>query len=320
MMNALVRYLSLRLRIVLVGALALPIACGSDDDADSGASEPFVAVLSAFPAELAAVLDKAAVAQTEVVDGRTFRRGALAGVRVVLAMTGIGLVNATDATRALLDRYPVTGVVISGVAGSPYRIGDVAVPNAWTLAGGDTYAADRVWLDLAEDVARPGRTPLEQCTLRPDVPSADRVCLPFEPAILVGGTGRSSDPFGGAAFPCQPDGERYPDVFGCDVVPSSTAPAPLGRSAPAPLTTDPEEPVAGDMETAAVAAEASARGLPFIAFRAVSDGEQDPLGLPGFPAQFFAYYRLAAENAARATAAFLERLASMSRQAAPGAP
>jgi hypothetical protein len=32
--------------------------------------------------------------------------------------------------------------------------------------------------------------------------------------------------------------------------------------------------------------------------------------LPGFPAQFFAYYRLAARNAAAAAAAFLERVGS----------
>ena len=51
---------------------------------------------------------------------------------------------------------------------------------------------------------------------------------------------------------------------------------------------------------------AAVRGLPFIAFRAVSDGEGDPLGVPGFPAQFFAYYRLAARNATAATVAFLE--------------
>jgi nucleoside phosphorylase len=63
------------------------------------------------------------------------------------------------------------------------------------------------------------------------------------------------------------------------------------------------------METAIVARAMAARGLPFIAFRAVSDGAGDPLDLPGFPAQFFAYYRLAARNAAAAAIAFVERLA-----------
>jgi nucleoside phosphorylase len=69
------------------------------------------------------------------------------------------------------------------------------------------------------------------------------------------------------------------------------------------------EPLASaDMESAAVAREAARHGLPFIAFRAVSDGPGDPLNLPGFPAQFFAYYRLAADNAAAAAAAFVELL------------
>ena len=62
------------------------------------------------------------------------------------------------------------------------------------------------------------------------------------------------------------------------------------------------------METAAIARSAAAHRIPFIAFRAVSDGSDDPLGLPGFPFQFLAYYRLAARNAAIASAAFVEAL------------
>ena len=60
------------------------------------------------------------------------------------------------------------------------------------------------------------------------------------------------------------------------------------------------------METAAIAREATKRGVPFIAFRATSDGAGDPLMLPGFPSEFFVYYRLAAHNAAAAAIAFLE--------------
>jgi len=63
-----------------------------------------------------------------------------------------------------------------------------------------------------------------------------------------------------------------------------------------------------DNETAAVAAEAQARGIPFIGFRGVSDGPGDPLGLPGYPTQFFAYYRLAARNSAAAAMAFIEQV------------
>ena len=66
--------------------------------------------------------------------------------------------------------------------------------------------------------------------------------------------------------------------------------------------------VAQDEETAAVATVAAARGVPFLGFRAVSDGAGDPLGLPGFPVQFFFYRQLAADNAAIATMAFLAAL------------
>jgi hypothetical protein len=65
--------------------------------------------------------------------------------------------------------------------------------------------------------------------------------------------------------------------------------------------------VAQDMETAAVARIAAANGnTPFLAFRAGSDGEGDPLMLPGFPFQFFVYKELAAQNAAITTLEFLQ--------------
>ena len=127
--------------------------------------------------------------------------------------------------------------------------------------------------------------------------------------MACGGIGRSSDPFGGQALPCQPNGG---DLYGCDVV-TSTATSGLEAiahvAAPEVEAAD-DAPIANDMETAAIAREAAARGLPFIAFRAVSDGAGDPLGIHGFPAQLVAYYHLAAHNAAAATVAFLKLLAA----------
>lgn len=231
------------------------------------------------------------------------RIGVLGGVRVVLGMTGIGLINADATARAVLARFPVTGVVVSGVAGAPQRIADVAVPEAWALRDGSTYAADPAWLAHARQLA--GASPvLERCT---EVPATgEPVCLPFAPAVFVGGVGRSDDPFLGRPFPCEPGGD---DVFGCDIplgTPGETAAADEGRLA----GPHQNEPAAVDMESAAIARVAAEAGLPYIAFRAVSDGSEDPLDLPGFPAQFFAYYRLAASNAAAATEQFLARLAA----------
>lgn len=261
-------------------------------------------MLSAFPAELAPLVEQATVDETVDIEGRIFRLGTLAGTRVVLGLTGIGLVNAERTTRAMLDRFDVTGIVVSAVAGSFLRIGDVAVPERWTFIEGAEYAADAAWLARAERIAANGDVILERCTLPPNRASDEVVCVLHQPSIFVGGLGRSSDPFNGEPFPCRPDGSP---VFGCDIAPDSQFVATdgidglhhsLSSVAPEPLAAE-------DMETAVIAREAAARGLPFIAFRAVSDGDGDPLDLPGFPSQFFAYYNLAARNAAAATVAFL---------------
>jgi nucleoside phosphorylase len=264
-----------------------------------------VAVLSAFPAELAPLVARAKVEETVTVDGRPFRVGTLEGVPVVLALTGIGMVNATNSTRTVLERFDVRGVVVSGVAGSTRRIGDVDVPVAWALKdGGGEWPADPEWLAIARRLAAPGAVKLESCTRIASGPSDEQVCLSHEPEISVGGVGKSGDSFGEKALPCTPNGD---EVSGCDVAPESAATRPKADPRTMkPIATDWNETV--DMETAAIAREAAAKGLPYIAFRAGSDGAGDPLELPGFPAQFFAYYRLAAQNAAAATTAFLKQL------------
>ena len=55
---------------------------------------------------------------------------------------------------------------------------------------------------------------------------------------------------------------------------------------------------AQDMETAAAQTVADAHGVPFLGVRGISDGQGDPLHLPGFPVSFFYYKQLAAGNAA----------------------
>jgi len=297
-------------RMVIRGiAVALSlcvVACGGDDEAPPTSPPPApVAVLGAFPAELAALLDRATVEETIEIDGHSFRSGTLGGVPVVMAMTGIGLVNATMTTRMLLANFEVSGIVVSGVAGSPLRIGDVAVPETWTLADGIPIPVSPDWLALAEQLAA-ANIILTQCT---EVPTAETnpVCLPFAPVVVVGGIGRSTDSFGERPFPCQPTNDR---VFGCDVAGAAAGVPVKDHGAMRGLGDEGEvAPAAEDMETAAVAREARAAGVRFISFRATSDGREDPLMLPGFPAQFFAYYPLASDNAAAATTAFLQELA-----------
>jgi nucleoside phosphorylase len=271
-------------------AAARPGLCDAAVASSAGAR---IAVLAAFPAELAPLVARATVEERIEIQGHPFYLAQLGGVRVILGLMGIGMVNAAATTETLLAHQDVAALVISGVAGSTHRIADVVVPVAWRHVKTDaTFAPNRVLVTLARRLAP--HLELERCTPGP-TRSGIAVCMPFRPRLFVGRHGESDDPFGGP-FPCQPGHE----VFGCEL----PAPAALGRARDA-------EPVAVDMETAAAGGVATGRDVPWVAFRAVSDGAEDPLGDRGFPAQFFDYYPLAARNAAAGTVALLERVAAL---------
>lgn len=276
------------------GQTTVPGLC--DAIAARDGASAYVLVLSAFPAEVAAVLEQTTVHDEVDYDGRLLRIGEIGGVRVVVTLTEIGLVNAAATTEALLARYPIAAVVFSGVAGSFYQIADVTVAARFEeTATGGVFEANPVLLALARRAARD--VDLERCTVPPN--RTQMVCFPHEPRMRVGGVGQSADPFRGNAGECTPGGGP---VFGCDAtdpVPAATRPR------------NSNQPVAEDMETAAVARVATAHDVPWVGIRGVSDGAGDPLGLPGFPTQFFAYYPISAHNAAVGAAGLLHRLAKI---------
>ena len=289
-----------------------------------------VLVLSAMPLELYPLLRAASVdpANTVRVDDRTFYVGRLAGNDVVLAMTGIGLANAAETATAAFEHFRCrfTGAVFSGVAGSKSFIGDVNVPQRWTIDKGASWlSVDAKMLATVRAVRDANQVGLSQ-----DVPVGDAACacvgvdaatpvhLPYVPQLRVGGSGTSADTFGGHAVPCVPGGG---DIAGCEpcLAPGSTPTDAANFAANAPSIADvsflesmlapPDQTTmtmdAQDEETASVAGVASRYRVPFLGIRAVSDGQGDPLGLPGFPSQFFVYRQLAGNNAAAVTVAFL---------------
>src|SRR5262249_39377656 len=144
------------------GLLALALgSCGDGNGAPPPpqTSNQTYAIFSAFPAETALLLERATVKEERIIKNQfgrdlIFRRGELGGVQVVIALTGIGLVNASEATSVLLDNFDVAGIVFSGVAGSPLplRIGDVAVAESWELDEGPRYPVDADLLALAQEV------------------------------------------------------------------------------------------------------------------------------------------------------------------------
>jgi nucleoside phosphorylase len=265
-------------------------------------------VLSAFPGEADAVLSHTTLDPDPVVvaDRRHFYLG---------SMTGIGLRNATDTTEAAFARFgsgpaiTIDAVIFSGVAGGGGRtsIADVAVPARWTLDGGTTFhSVDAGMLATVEKLF----VALENV--------AGPIKLRHSPQVFTGGDGCSWDNNNGMAFPCIPHGGS---VFGCQPrgVPSRSllysgnffrATGPwLRRALISNLnivsTSDPAFD-ATDMETAAAQAVVDTHRVPFVGIRGITDGPGDPLHLPGFPFQFFRYKQIAAKNAARVTAAFLQ--------------
>jgi nucleoside phosphorylase len=294
-------------------------------------------ILSAFPAEADAILARTTLDPNPsvVVDGHHFYLGTLGGKKVIVAMTGIGMVNATNTTEVALDHFtPESGisigaVVFSGVAGGSGRteIGDVAVPARWTSDDGQTWhAVDSGMLAAAN-------------TLDVDLLSTDTIgdpacfyCGPLswfplvnlnrEPALFVGGDGSSDDNNNGTAFPAIPSIPLVGDIFGPQPFAAPdfsplfvgnlfTAVVPFLAGGLLSNLTGLISPVAPavdavDQETAAAQQVADAHGIPFLGVRGMSDGPGDPLHLPGYPFTFVVYKQIAADNAAIVTEAFLE--------------
>ena len=305
--------------IVLLAGLPAVVASSIVRADTAGAPDPScpILVLGAMPLEVAPVLARAHVDPTPAwvdPDGKGFWKGSLAGNPVVIAMTGIGIVNATNTTKAAFEHFRCFSMVVfSGTSGGDH-IGDVMVPATWTQDGKTFIDTDPTALSLVEQLAK-DPPPLEQ-----SAPVGDPLCncasaaLPkvtapvsvqFKPVIEPGGYGASNDGFGGRALPCTP---AVNDVLGCwpCKFPDTAAPVQAQflagtaprfidpsffldyESASAPPPPPPGSTyVSDDMETAAAFQVAADYKTPVIGFRAASDGGGDPLHLPGFPAEFF---------------------------------
>jgi adenosylhomocysteine nucleosidase len=272
-----------------------------------------IAVVAPLDLELAPFLEQAKIAERRHVAGQLHHLGRLAGHDVVLVRCGRSLVASAAATQAVLDHHPIAAVVVSGIAGGidpAHDVADVVVPARWgqyqehvvarrTAEGFDpgvrlrgstwdafgaffsrpqrlTWLRDgvdtdemRFWFEadarMLAAVRRTARSSaLEQCT------PAGR-CAPAAPRLVVGGQGVSGNGF--------VDNAEYREW--------------MWRTFAARAV---------DQETAAIAQVAYTNGVPFIAFRGLSDlagGREGPNRARHLGG-------LAAGNAARAVLAFLE--------------
>ena len=298
---------------------------------------PRIAVMSAFEPEWAVLLGALRGAKTHQIGAQRFVTGRLQGQDVVLFLSGISMVNAAMTTQKALDHFNIRAVVFSGIAGGvnpALSMGDVVVAEAWgqylesifaretptgfkvppflkaeypnfgmihpraidvlrlapqgpsdALAQGAPdvealgalatklqpriekrywFPADPALLQTARSLI--GKVQLERCT-------ASQQCLSHTPQIVVGGHGVS-----GPAFV---DNAAFRD-FAFSVLQAQVL----------------------DMESAAAAQVAFSSGVPFIAFRSLSD----LAGGGSAENEMGAFFALASTNSAKVVLSFLAAL------------
>ncbi|HEY0436394.1 MAG TPA: 5'-methylthioadenosine/S-adenosylhomocysteine nucleosidase, partial [Phenylobacterium sp.] len=290
-----------RLAVVLILLLADPARARAAEPSGMLDATPRTAVISAFASELVALTAAAGDKHVYRVSGTQFTTATLEGRPVVLFLSGVSMVNAAMNTQRALDRFHVTRIVFSGIAGGVdpgLDVGDVVVPDRWaeylesviaredtpghfapslepsagapfgmifprmaevTAPGGELehrawFPADPGLVALARRVAP--KVALSRCT-------AAGQCLSAPPKVVVGGAGVSGQSFvDNAAFRAWAYAAFQARVL--------------------------------DMESASVAHVAYANGVPFVAFRSLSDLAG---GDPG-KNQAQTFFQLASHNSA----------------------
>jgi adenosylhomocysteine nucleosidase len=298
----------------LILAFALPFSTLAPAQAQVRSDEtPRIAVISAFGPELTALEQAATDKHVEVAGGVAFTTGVLDGKPVVLFLSGMSMVNAAMTTQRALDRFHISRIVFSGIAGGvdpDLDVGDVVVADQWgqylesamarqTAPGkyepppsepmGDRLAPfgmmfpRPVQVTLAPGVMeRRQWFPADPAMVATARTLIDKVtlkrcvadrCLTRAPKVVVGGNGVS-----GQAFVDNAELRTWAfATFHARVL---------------------------DMESAAVAQVAYVNGTPFIAFRSLSDlAGGDPS-----QNQWRVFVQLASDNSAAVVRAFIDAL------------
>ncbi|WP_397473331.1 5'-methylthioadenosine/S-adenosylhomocysteine nucleosidase [Pusillimonas sp.] len=302
-------------RIGAIGALALIMMAawwGSGAQASVRIDETTrVAIISAFEPELLVLRGSLQDAESHSINGVEFLTGALQDKPVVLFLSGVSMTNAAMNTQLALDRFKISHIIFSGVAGGvnpELHIGDVTVVERWgqyleTVAvlevepgrydamgvGGEVDAPgfgmfftrpvmvrsaaqpalhEKFWFDsdpgLLDVARRIQSVELTNC-------DAKGQCLSHRPSLVIGGNGVSGPVFVDNAQLR----EHLHSAFQANVV---------------------------DMESAACAMVAYSNGVPFIAFRSLSDLAGGGDGAE----EVHTFLNLAAENSTRVLMAFLK--------------
>lgn len=247
------------------------------------------AIVSAMQEELSAVLDRLQ-AQPQTVAGRTFWCGSRHGQPVVAVLSRIGKVAAATTATTLIERFGVSRIVFTGVAGglSPQvKVGDVVVADRFLQ-----HDLDASPLFPRYEVPLSGRTHFETDThltqslmhaaglalprLLSSLPVASRLGLPLDQARVRAGLVVSGDRFVSSHVESRDLQQRLPQAL------------------------------AVEMEGAAMAQVCHDYQVPFAAVRIISDRADDDATV-----DFLRFIRdIAARYSAEVVDALLQQMAA----------
>lgn len=223
--------------------------------------------------------------------GRRIVHGQLESQEIVLAESGVGMINAAMAAQFLIDRYDPVRVLFSGIAGgidSAVAIGDIVVCSLWVpheygywgREGLDLQGTE-VWVPDQDSVVAVEALPVDGGLYGIATDLADDT-IAFEaigervPRLTVGGVGASGNSF----------------------IDSEEKRLWLSREAGALVV---------DMESAAVAQVCLANGVPCLIFRSASDLAGGS-GSETARDQIRQFFKVAAANSSQVVMAFLRKL------------
>jgi len=275
--------------------------------------QPRVAVMSAFAPELALLRAQTRNARTHRVNGVEFTTGELEGRAVVLLLSGISMVNAAMNTQLVLDRFAVTHVVFSGIAGGvnpALHIGDVTVPERWSPYLEALFAREvapgeyRVPPSMAKDAQLPNFGMIHPRLVEVRSPRGERPELrqwfEVDPAMLAAARRLEDVALQACSRPTECLKHAPQLVVGGNGV-SGQAFVDNAKFREYTFATFRANVL--DMETAAVAQVAYANNVPWLAFRSLSDlaggGEGEN--------EIDTFFQVAADNSARVVLAFLRQ-------------
>ena len=100
-----------RIKLFALPLLLSPLLFGCNSN------KSYIGIISAMDNEIELLLEEAKIDRKDEIGGTTYHIGTLHNKNIIIAKSGIGKVYASSTTTILLDRYNISQVIFTGIAG-----------------------------------------------------------------------------------------------------------------------------------------------------------------------------------------------------------